>query len=724
MEHGPLTEIVLSSLRAGREYMQKLRSCLPTISIVLPLFCIAIPTAEAGEIKLTGGVPIVIDTRERPPIHRAVEDLRRDLAKVFGVESPLHYDLAVVGKGPVIVVTCNGKSTARFRNPEVRGFEAHAVFAKELDNVPCVVLQGSDMRGAIYAIYSFSEHVLGVPPLWIWASVEPERKIQIALAGDYERIFPPPYVKWRAWFPNDRDLLNPWQTRSRENYEALFETMLRLKMNTLEGRLMDKEAFNRPHTAGLEARIARDRGLVVTGHHIYTFGASMRDWDLFWRLVERREPPRVSIHNLDALKTFWRHHIDTALAERMEVIWLIGFRADRDAPFWAFYEDAPATDAERGRIIEKMMREQVALLKEVTSDATPPMRTTLYNEKSDLCAAGLLRPPNEPTLIWNFVAARRDHFPAADIQRFELEPDRPIGYYMNLQFTSTGAHLAQAEGPWKMERNYRYVNGRSPRPLEFSVVNAGNIREFVLTLSANARLLWDFTGYDSDEFLKSFCTTYFGKEHAETAAGLYRDFFDSYWRQKRSDQPGFPRKYLFQDMRYARAMEQICASFAKGYNPNPLVDKGFSAPGEYFRIVPEDSGARNQLEAIVKGTDASKKQFESVAARCDALIEKLPPKRRKFFNDNLRIQARFMMRLNEALGEQTRGYMALREPKSKKAPRHVEASLKALSQARSTLAEAEHGRFVGWYAGDEKFRLGKMRERLTELHKYLTGTIP
>ena len=45
-------------------------------------------------------------------------------------------------------------------------------------------------------------------------------------------------------------------------------------------------------------------------------------------------------------------------------------------------------------------------------------------------------------------------------------------YYMNLQFTSTGAHLAPAEGPWKMEANYRYVNTRGP--LTFSVVNAGN----------------------------------------------------------------------------------------------------------------------------------------------------------------------------------------------------------------------------------------------------------
>ena len=124
---------------------------------------------------------------------------------------------------------------------------------------------------------------------------------------------------------------------------------------------------------------------------------------------------------------------------------------------------------------------------------------------------------------------------------------------MNLQFTSTGAHLAPAEGPWKMEANYRYVNTRGP--LTFSVVNAGNLREFVMEMSANARMMWDMKAYNTNSFLIDFCTQYFGKEHATEAAKLYHDYYYAYWQQKPSEFPGLERQFIFQDLRYSRVFD-------------------------------------------------------------------------------------------------------------------------------------------------------------------------
>jgi hypothetical protein len=611
-------------------------------------------------------------------------------------------------------VSGSGNATAEFRDPNLHGREAHLVTVKDAAGTPHVVLQGTDMRGTIYAIYTFSEQFLGIPPLWFWASWEQERLDSVEIPADTRIEFGRPYVRWRAWFPNDRDLLNPWQDRAPENYEALFETMLRLKLNTLEGRLMDNDAWHQPYAAGREARVARDRGLVITGHHIYAFGSSIRDWDLYWKRIRGREPPPTSIKGVDALKDFWRYHIETSLREGMEVIWLIAFRGNRDIQFWAFYEDSPETDAERGAVIERMMHEQVRLLKDVTGDPDPPMRTTLYAEKSNLFAAGHLRPPSDPALIWNFVAARRDHFPAPDLQAMEVPDDRPLGYYMNFQFTSTGSHLAQAEGPWKMERNFRYVDGKNPRPLEFSVVNAGNIREHVMTMSANAEMMWDFAGYDTDAFLLEFCGRYFGPEHAADVADLYRDFFDSYWRQKMPDMEGFPRQYLFQDMRYARAMEQLTAHFARGYSPNPLEDRAAWAPipGEYFRIEPRDTGSDNQLGAIATGTGSSIEKLERVVAKADRIHAALPPARRAFFNDNLRVQARFMLHLNKTLNAVTRAFMTLETGADGRTIALLEAAESSLDAARRALGEAEHGRFEHWYEGDDKFRLDGLEERI------------
>jgi len=527
----------------------KLSLCVAILSAAVPVAAQTTP----GALHLAPGVPIYLAGNQPEPVRRAVEDLQRDLQAVLGKESPV---VSGASSCPGIVVVEPG---------ELPKPEAHAIFARG----GCVVLQGADMRGTIYAIYAFSDHFLGVPPLWFWASWKAARKDSIEIPAGSRLYFPPPYVRWRAWFPNDTDLLTPWKARSQENYEAFLETMLRLKMNTLEGEMMDGGSFDHPYQAGREFRLARDRGFAVTGHHMRIFGSNYEHWDLYWNKIRRQEAPPLTIANTKGLEDFWRYHIETGLREKFEMIWLIGFRGKTDNPFWTTFPDGPTTDAGRARVIQDMMARQVALLKETTGNPAPLMRVTLYNENSDFFAAGLLHPPPDPTLIWAFVAARRDHFPAADVRGFRNDAQRPIGYYFNFQFTSSGAHLAQAEGPWKMERNYRMVNAISGRPLEFSVVNAGNIREFLLELSANARMMWDFEGYRTDAFLREYCSRYFGAENAERVAALYRDFYASYWTQKKPDLAGFDRQYVFQDMRYARALEQILAALPKGRDLNP-----------------------------------------------------------------------------------------------------------------------------------------------------------
>jgi hypothetical protein len=254
-----------------------------------------------------------------------------------------------------------------------------------------------------------------------------------------------------------------------------------------------------------------------------------------------------------------------------------------------------------------------------------------------------------------------------------------------------------------MEKNYRMVNAISGRPLEFSVVNAGNIREFLLELSANARMMWDFEGYRTDVFLNEFCGQYFGAENAGRVAALYRDFYDSYWTQRKPDLPGFDRQYVFQDMRFARAMEQILPALAKGRDLNPLNETRMDKNGGYFRIVPEDSGAANQIDAILKGTAGS-------IARLRSLLERAGDPVSPFFNDHLRVQARFMLGLNQTLHSVAQAMADL--PDKRKAVMSLEDAARTLATLRGVLHEAEHDRFTGWYDGDRLFGLEKLGERM------------
>jgi hypothetical protein len=102
------------------------------------------------------------------------------------------------------------------------------------------------------------------------------------------------------------------------------------------------------------------------------------------------------------------------------VIWGVNFRGNGDRPFWVSYEDAPESMEERAAVINKTVNRQIEILKEENGGYLPMTRMIFYDEISDLLAEGLLKPPAEENLIWNFVAARRDHFPMMIFAQFLL----------------------------------------------------------------------------------------------------------------------------------------------------------------------------------------------------------------------------------------------------------------------------------------------------------------
>ncbi|HEY9535046.1 MAG TPA: glycosyl hydrolase 115 family protein [Mucilaginibacter sp.] len=670
--------------------------------------CFFSQLALAQTITIHGKIPVYIEPNETAPVRRAVTDLLRDLNTVFGQPSTLVNELPK--KGPVIVIATGDSYKGHL--PAAKGWEAHQLYADK----GRIVLNGADMRGTIYAVYSFSELMLGVKPLWFWASEKPNHKEHVVLAANYKKVFKSPDIKYRAWLPNDTDLLSPWQKLSDDNYQALFEAMLRLKLNTLEGVIAGKESFVPPFKPGKDAATGQERGLVTTGHHLNIFGSTYGYWADYWQKVRNLPVPELTIANKQALKEFWGYHIDLARRNNLEVVWTVGFRGNRDIPFWEFFPEAPKDDKSRAKVIEDMVAMQISLLKEKTGNPHPTMRLTLYNEMSNFVAAGLFHIPNEPSLIRNFVAARRDHFPAQDIRTYSFS-GQPVGYYLNFQFTSTGSHLAQAEGPRKMEQNYRIVDSLSGHHLVFSVVNAGNIREHVLELSANADMMWNFKPFNAFSFLKKFSTTYYGTQYSKEIALLYKDFFNSYWQQRKGDLPGFERQYLFQDMRYARAMEMLLSDLEKGkYTTSPLENNPLDDPSKgsvgYFRVVPADNGTPNQLEAMAKGTAASIAKLETITAKANLLYAKLQTGK-VFFDDNLRGQAYLMLHLNRALNYLVKAYQSKDGQQARR--QFLGQSLDEIHLAEQRLTKSHHVPFVDWYANDNKFGIKAIEKRLYEL---------
>lgn len=687
-----------------------MRSVALTILLLMPL------AVMAAGVKLAPGVPVVVPAGTPAAVLMAVEDLRRDLAKVLGVPSPVVAEIADL-RGRSAIVLLGSGGAAGLHDPKIVGREAHGIHVGEHAGAAHVILEGADPRGLIYAIYSFSDEFLNVPPLWYWADWVPARREVIDVPSDTRRIFPPAYVRWRAWLNNDTDFLTPWQRRAPDNDHAMLETVLRLKYNTFElGGVANLRPDAPRYAVQSEAAKAHARGLVITHHHTSPLGSNLSSWENFWKREGKGDVPPLSVKNAENLKTFWRYHVETAHRAGLEVVWTLVFRGSRDIPFWETFKDGPTEPADRGRVISEMLQAQVAVVKEVTGDPAPNLRTTFYNEGTTLLAAGLLHPPPEPTLMWNFVAARRDHFPPEDLRKLKAPPDRLIAYYLNFQFTSTGSHLAPAEGPWKMAANYRIVDGTGAQPLAFSVVNAGNNREHLAELSANAEMLWRFKEFEAGAFLRKFCARYYGTAQADAAATLYRDYYAAFWTQKRADIPGFDRQYIFQDMRYARAVEMLLKDMAAEVNrPNPLEGHPLDDPSKgsvgYFRVELQP-GDSSQIDALLRGTAESGKKFAAVAAQADALQPRIAAEGRVFFDDNLRARARLMLGLNELLHETTLAYQA--QGKRDQRREHLSAALRGLDAVQVALDSTRHGTFDQWYAGDRVFGLAALRASLKD----------
>jgi len=669
------------------------------------------PAATAAH--LTPGVPLLVLPGTPSSVKMAVADLQRDLQKVLGQPSPFVEDVKELHGRPAIVILVDGSTQPAWHEAAVTGREAHGIHVREIDGQSCVVLEGADPRGAIYAIYSFSDEFLGVPPLWYWADWIPTRREAIDVPADTNRVFPPAYVRWRAWLNNDSDFLELWQKRSPENDHAMLETVLRLKYNTFEmGGIVNLRPDAPPYAVNSGAAKANARGLVITHHHTSPLGSNLTSWDAFWKRQSKPVPP-LSVTNIENLKTFWRYHVEAAQRAGFETVWTLVFRGSHDIPFWETFKDAPKSDAARAQVINQMLQAEADVVKEVTGNPAPNLRTTFYNESTTFLAAGLLHPPTEPMLIWNFVSARRDHFPTEDLRNLKSPPDRLIGYYLNFQFTSTGSHLAPAEGPWKMAANYRIVDATGAQPLAFTVVNAGNNREHLTELSANAEMMWRFKEFDADAFLVNFCTRYYGAEHATEIARLYHDYYQAYWKQHRADIIGFDRQYIFQDERYARATEMLLNDMAANkYRANPLDGNALDDPSKgsvgYFRVEVQP-GDINQIGALLRGTAESGQKFAAVVTRANALLP-FTGQGRIFFNDNLLTRAQIMVALNTLLYETTLAYQA----HDSRDARHLrlESALAAADAVQAALDETKHGSFDKWYDSDRVFGLKGLRASL------------
>ncbi|NQU53033.1 MAG: glycosyl hydrolase 115 family protein, partial [Bacteroidetes bacterium] len=362
--------------------MLKLNRILPlffAFVFTIPVFA---GSNDTENIKLEkNNFRIVLSDNEPEPVKIAIEAFKKDFSKVMGFQPVVANNVDNDNTLPQIVIVNRSSEALNIpfdKNKKLDGFESHRVYADPKTNR--IYLEGYDLRGTIYAIYTFSEFFLGVPPLHYWSSWVPVKKNEIHIAGECDIFFKSPQVRYRSILTGDQDFFMPWKKISDENQNVWLETTLRLKLNTVECYSTIEPGYKLSYYAYLIDKY----GLVITSHHIAALNTSFSTWDTYWTEQRNTTPPELLLSNEKEILEFFRYNAETVVKNGIENLWTVAFRGKVDQPFWSVFDDAPESDKDRADVINRMLQIQLDIIKEATGNPDPYVRITFYDELASL----------------------------------------------------------------------------------------------------------------------------------------------------------------------------------------------------------------------------------------------------------------------------------------------------------------------------------------------------
>ena len=105
------------------------------------------------------------------------------------------------------------------------------------DGNEAIILAGSDLQGAQYAVYEYSHKVLGIDPLEYWTGRLPDPGKHFDPFNFSNRIIAPPEIPILCYFENDVDelanLKTPLLEYDWESYTEMINALVRLKYNAI-----------------------------------------------------------------------------------------------------------------------------------------------------------------------------------------------------------------------------------------------------------------------------------------------------------------------------------------------------------------------------------------------------------------------------------------------------------------------------------------------------------
>jgi hypothetical protein len=627
-------------------------------SFVFLCFCVS--GGAFGRVLVNGATTIVIGSDEPGPLQKAAADLAGDFGRVFGRRAAIVHSPAL-SRGTAIRIALADALPSGIARPS--GWERLSIQA----NGNSITLTGSDVRGAIYAVYEFSQRFLGVDPLYYWTDHAPRRRADVVVPDNFALTEGPGW-HYRGWFINDEDLFTAWKPGVQQGtgialelWDHIFEAILRLK-----GDMVVPGTWIFPYEPQIQA--AAERGLIVTQHHVNTLGLDTYRWP--------KDRPMSFLNAPDLLEAAWK----TAASEypkNVEVLWSVGFRGQNDYPFWLNDPNAPKTDEGRAKIIRAAIDKQIEIVRELHPDAQILMNA--WREAATFIHEGFLKIPNGVTLVW------------PDNGHGLLEDKGEIGagqgeYYHTAMFDYMSNHYSEMV---PLERIQREL-GRAARAgaTRWLLINTANVRPVVMTTRAVMDLAWNPEPWSAEGSNQAsrYLDRWSREEYGDAAAPAVVDYYKQYFAA--------PARYgEAEDATAADNFYQTAARamlLAEIDNDQRLLARLHGR----IRFANLQELAAKLAEAC-QAADARWMRAEAAAKRAAALV---PNDRQEFFRANVMTQVDLHLHFNRMvlrLAEMVQARDAL--DKSAKLRLAIDEGKEGLDAMR----DADYGKWQDYYtAGD------------------------
>eukprot|EP01062_Namystynia_karyoxenos_P065311 TRINITY_DN5879_c0_g1_i1.p1 TRINITY_DN5879_c0_g1~~TRINITY_DN5879_c0_g1_i1.p1 ORF type:complete len:843 (+),score=292.85 TRINITY_DN5879_c0_g1_i1:230-2530(+) len=389
-----------------------------------------------------------------------------------------------------------------------RGAEAHCV----VEANGSVVATGNGTLGAVFALYTLSEVLLGVDPWYRFTERQPPYRPSITVPEGYATVVPPPFFRYRGAFTNDEDLLGYFRPDplaesvfDMRTWDNIYETLLRMKAN-----MVVPGTSTNPDERHL--RLASRRGLAVSQSHFEIAGFGAREW------LNGDAAPRPLYNwstSPDLMAHVWRAGIDAM--RDLNVIWTVGLRGLWDYKYCE--KGLPAADC--GQLITTAMANQTQMIREAQPDAR--IITYLWDEGLQLWKDGYIKIPEGVQLL--FTDEGVGYIGGLD----NASESRGL-YYHTAMLNGLSNQLTEMIPPARIfDQLGKFV--KQLKRAFYIVDNISDLWPVLMTTEAVLKLAWDPTRFAGDPaaaqhaFIKEWTGRRYGLHLAESATKAWELYF-------------------------------------------------------------------------------------------------------------------------------------------------------------------------------------------------------